>query len=167
MTTTALEGCRVIEIGRTAAAIAGRMLAGLGAEVIKIEPPGGDPSRHPREMTGLGVNQQRLSYEWLAFNVGKRSVVIDLNSLAGRDNFQELAGSASIVLTDFQAIDIALNDTLQSLGRAVNSGLVWTEIWPYGREEPHCFYPRLPWSRTSGNSLQVRVSRSSAGAFGR
>lgn len=137
-TTQALDGCRVLELSHSCAAITGRILADLGAEVIKIEPPGGEPARFA-EPTAAGG--ERVSYFWLAFNVGKRSIVIDLETELGRAEFAALAKTADIVVTDFQRMDIATNDALGAIARAANPGLVWTEIWPYGRGEPHQSYP--------------------------
>lgn len=134
-----LSGYRVLELSHAAGAVAGRVLADLGADVIKIEPPQGESSRHLEPC--IEAEGERLSYFWLAFNVNKRSIAIDLESDAGRLEFAALVRSADIVVTDFQRMDIARNDALAALARSHNPDLIWTEIWPYGRGEPHQSYP--------------------------
>ena len=138
--TGALQGCRVLELSHFAGAVAGRILADLGAEVIKIEPPGGERARFEEPTTQL-LSGERLSFAWLAFNIGKRSIVVDLESEVGRQDFIALAKSADVVITDFQRMKVAENDRLAALARQANPSLVWTEIWPYGRGAPHQDYP--------------------------
>ncbi|HWC81711.1 MAG TPA: CoA transferase [Pseudonocardiaceae bacterium] len=135
-----LSDCRVLELSHSAAAVAGRTLADLGAEVIKIEPSGGERARRS-EPTVPAVDDEQISLFWLAYNVSKKSVCLDLNDLRGRDLFVRLARSADIVVTDFQRLDIDENDELAALARAANPRLVWTEIWPFGRGEPHERWP--------------------------
>ncbi|MFI5960329.1 CaiB/BaiF CoA transferase family protein [Cryptosporangium sp. NPDC051539] len=127
----ALEGCRVLELSHLAAAVAGKTLADLGADVVKIEPRGGEDARRaePTDADGRGL-------EFLAFNGNKRSVTLDLGSEAGREIFARLARTADIVLTDWERIsDPAEADALRLLATDANPALVWCEIWPYGRGE--------------------------------
>ena len=81
----ALEGVRVLELGT---AIVGpycaQNLADLGAEVVKIEPPGGDPVRL---LAGFAPNESKLFH---TLNRGKRSVVLDLRGEAGREAVRRL-----------------------------------------------------------------------------
>lgn len=135
----ALQGCRVLELSHSAGAVAGRILADLGADVIKIEPPGGEPGRFEPPLGKCAKDTPALF--WLSFNVGKRSIAIDLETATGRNEFAALAKTADIVITDFQRLDIAQNDALAELARTANPQLIWTEIWPYGRGEPYQNYP--------------------------
>ena len=70
---SALAGCRVLEISADAGAVAGRILADLGADVIKIEPPDGEPARQSGPTIALKDGSRASSY-WLAMNLNKRSV---------------------------------------------------------------------------------------------
>ena len=89
-----LDGLRVIEFSHMVMGpTCGMILADLGAEVIKIEPPGGDKTRR---MTGVGVGFFRT------FNRNKLSVVLDIDSPAGRDTAIELIGRSDIVLENFR-----------------------------------------------------------------
>ena len=136
----ALRGLRVLEIADLAGAVAGKTLADLGAEVIKIEPPGGEPARFRNPCAKL-KDGSSLSYDWLAYNVGKASVCIDLATAAGEQAFAELAACADIVVCDFQRLTLRDMDRLAAIARAKNPDLVWTEILPFGRGQPHESYP--------------------------
>jgi crotonobetainyl-CoA:carnitine CoA-transferase CaiB-like acyl-CoA transferase len=99
VTSTALDGLRVVEIGHgIAGPYAGRLLADLGAEVIKIERPnGGDPMRSRAPFAaGPDGAQRSVLFEYL--NWGKRSVRADLRTASGRERVSELVASADIVL---------------------------------------------------------------------
>ncbi|MEI6537670.1 MAG: CoA transferase, partial [Verrucomicrobiaceae bacterium] len=130
-----VQGLRVIEISQAAASVAGRYLADLGAEVIKIEPEDGEASRRVEPLLDL-PNGESVSSFWLAFNVGKKSVCVDLETAQGQAQFVELARSADIVITDFERLTARDSDDLAALARAANPALVWTEIWPFGRGQP-------------------------------
>jgi crotonobetainyl-CoA:carnitine CoA-transferase CaiB-like acyl-CoA transferase len=94
----ALAGVRVLDCSRVLAGpYAGRLLADLGAEVLKLEPPAGDESREvapkrDRGMSGL--------YTWA--NVGKRNVCLDLARPEGRAVAQELAARCDAVIENFR-----------------------------------------------------------------
>lgn len=138
--TAPLNGCRVLEISHSAAAVSGRILADLGAEVIKIEPPGGEAARRQEPLAQL-TNGERVSFFWLAFNVSKCSIAIDLADEQGRVEFAALCRTADIVVSDFQRMDVATADALATIARDANPAIVWTEIWAYGRGAPHENYP--------------------------
>ncbi len=88
----ALEGIRVIEAGTgIGPSYAGRLLAGLGADVIKLEPPDGDPLRREGPFPG-DVPDPEKSGLFLHLNTGKRSVV------GGSDELRRLLGSADVAL---------------------------------------------------------------------
>jgi crotonobetainyl-CoA:carnitine CoA-transferase CaiB-like acyl-CoA transferase len=128
----ALSGCRVLEIGDMASAVAGRILADLGADVIKVEPTGGEPARRTEPTLAL-KDGSRLSASWLAFNVSKRSVCIDLDTPAGERDFSALARTADIIITDFQRVSTRESDRLADIAMTANPAVVFTEVWPFGR----------------------------------
>ncbi len=136
----ALAGVRVLELSGGAAAVTGRILADRGAEVVKVEPPGGEPARTAAPVAELS-NGERLGLHWLAFNLSKHSVTLDLDSPQGRAGWLALVDGADIVLTDCQRFTLAEADALAAEARARNPGLIWTEIWPFGRGEPFEGYP--------------------------
>lgn len=71
-----LDGIRVIDIADEQAEYAGLLLSGLGAEVIKIEPPGGNPTRRIGPFSEDSDDPERSLFFW-QYNRGKRSVVLD------------------------------------------------------------------------------------------
>ncbi|RDI17709.1 crotonobetainyl-CoA:carnitine CoA-transferase CaiB-like acyl-CoA transferase [Pseudacidovorax intermedius] len=89
-----LTGLRVLEFTHMVMGpTCGMILADLGAEVIKIEPPGGDKTRR---LPGLGIGFFR------SFNRNKKSVVLDITTEAGRQTAAELIGTCDVVLENFR-----------------------------------------------------------------
>ena len=93
-TSLPLEGIRVVEFTHMVMGpTCGMILADLGAEVIKVEPPGGDKTR---KLPGLGIGFFRT------FNRNKKSVVLDLESAAGRADALALIGASDVLLENFR-----------------------------------------------------------------
>ena len=89
-----LDGVRVIEFTHMVMGpTCGLILADLGAEVIKIEPPGGDKTR---KLPGLGIGFFR------SFNRNKKSVVLDINTPEGHATAVELIGQCDVMLENFR-----------------------------------------------------------------
>ncbi|MES3000688.1 MAG: CoA transferase [Pseudomonadota bacterium] len=130
-----LTGLRVVEFADESAEYAGLLLAGLGAEVVKIEPPGGSPTRQ----IGPFHNDTRDSNGSLFFwshNRGKSSVVLDLASDAGRRDTLDLIATADVLLDSSRG---RLNDAL-GLSRAALQdrfpALVVARMTPFGDVGP-------------------------------
>lgn len=90
-------GLRVVEIGAESIEYAGLVLAGLGAEVIKIEPPEGAPSRRIGPFYGDVVDPERSIHYW-TFNRGKKSIVLDPEQPEDLETARGLLATADIVL---------------------------------------------------------------------
>ena len=89
-----LTGVRVVEFTHMVMGpTCGMILADLGAEVIKVEPPGGDRTR---KLPGLGIGFFR------SFNRNKMSVVLDINTTEGLENAVELIGQCDVLLENFR-----------------------------------------------------------------
>ncbi|HSP99083.1 MAG TPA: CoA transferase, partial [Candidatus Dormibacteraeota bacterium] len=131
----ALAGLRVVDLTDESGHLAGRILADLGAEVLKIEPPGGDAARRRGPFLG-GEPHPDAGAQWLARNLGKRSVVLDLDAGADRERLQALLRAADVLL------ETCAPDARERLGlgaealRALNPRLVACAITPYGRSGP-------------------------------
>ena len=93
---SALEGVRVIDLTDELGAYASRLLADLGAEVIRVEPPGGSRTRHIEPL--VDVDGEPVSAFELFVNAGKKSVVIDTAEAAGIAQLEALVASADIVI---------------------------------------------------------------------
>jgi crotonobetainyl-CoA:carnitine CoA-transferase CaiB-like acyl-CoA transferase len=127
----ALEGIRVLDLADRSAALAGRILADLGAEVILVEPPGGNPIRRlaPFLHDEPGP-EQSLAHQY--FNANKRSVVLDLGTADDKARFQALVAAADVI------IDTAAPGRLDDLGlghhdlRAHNPALIQVSVTPFG-----------------------------------
>ena len=91
-----LSPYRVLDLTDSRAELGPLILAGLGADVIKVEPPGGSASRHETPLdSALPAGMQSLRFH--AFNRGKRSIMLDLDSTSGRAQFLRLVASADFV----------------------------------------------------------------------
>src|SRR5262245_53946936 len=93
-----LAGVRVVELGVwVAGPAAGGILADWGADVVKIEPPQGDPARMFGRMLGV---EDGSSPPFEMDNRGKRSIVLDLTTESGRETVRELLSGADVFLTN-------------------------------------------------------------------
>ncbi|MBI5501341.1 MAG: CoA transferase [Deltaproteobacteria bacterium] len=114
---------------------ASRILAELGADVVKIEPPGGDPARHyPPHRGGVG-------HLHLLLNAGKKSVVLDLKLPADRDAFLGLVRGADVLIESWRpGVAERLGLDYPALS-AVNPRLVACSITGWGHEGPRRLLP--------------------------
>ncbi|MER6053467.1 CoA transferase, partial [Streptomyces sp. NPDC001793] len=125
-----LAGLVVLEAGRRIQApLAAHLLGLLGAEVIRIEPPGGDPLR------GMPPTCSGLSARWLALNRGKKAVEIDIKSASERRRLREMAAGADVFLHNWapgKAEQLGLDSAALSVA---NPGLVYAYTSGFGDRE--------------------------------
>lgn len=130
-----LEGIRVVEVAAwTFVPVAGAMLADMGAEVIKVEPPTGDPQRGLLNMLNRETKGPNPYVE--IPNRGKRSITIDLKNEAGLETLYHLVKSADVFLTNYlpelrTKLKIDVDDI-----RAVNPDIVYTRGSGWGADGP-------------------------------
>lgn len=131
----ALGHLRVLDLGGPTPQFATRLLGDLGADVIKIEPPGGDPLRNEAPFAGNTPDPER-SIPFISDNHNKRSVILDLETDDGRDALRRLAATADVIVECFDRT--YLDD--RGIGYAdlsvANPGLIHAAISPYGRTGP-------------------------------
>jgi crotonobetainyl-CoA:carnitine CoA-transferase CaiB-like acyl-CoA transferase len=134
----ALTGIRVLDVAAPLGAYVGRLLGDLGADVIKIEPPGGDPGRHLAPF--LTAGQERLSLAFLQANLNKRSIILDLNQPQDQERFRTLAARADVVMSTESVQTWAARGI--DLDRLATDfpGLVWTAMTPFGLSGPYSAY---------------------------
>ncbi|MEM6581377.1 MAG: CaiB/BaiF CoA-transferase family protein [Pseudomonadota bacterium] len=131
-----LEGIRVIEMGQLLAGpFTGTILAYFGAEVIKVEPPGGDPIRGWREVR----DGTSLWYRSLGRN--KKSVTLDLKSEQGRGLAKKLLDTADVVVENFRPGLMEKWDMGPEQMKVSNPGLVYARISGYGQTGPYAAKP--------------------------
>jgi len=136
----ALTHIRVIEVGDIPASYTTRLLADLGADVIKVEPPGGDPNRMLPPFAGAIEDRER-SLTFINANTNKRSIVLDLQgNPEDRDVFGKLLASAQLF------VETTPLGELEALGfnderlTEINSELVTVSLTPFGRSGPYRHY---------------------------
>jgi len=130
--TGALDGIRVLELARFQAGPRGGMLLGdLGADVIKIEPPGGEETRrHPPMVRGQSVY-------FSVYNRGKRSLCLDLRHPKGKEVFAALVPKADVVLENFRpGVMAAMGFDYERL-RALNASIILTSVSGFGQYGPY------------------------------
>lgn len=129
--TKSLDGLRVLDVTQVMAGpFCAMMLADLGADVVKVEPPAGDSTR---QMPGA-VDTDSPSFN--AVNRGKRSIVLNLKTPEGRDVFTRLARSTDILIENYRpGVMASLGLDYQTLS-AQNAGLIYASISGYGQTGP-------------------------------
>jgi crotonobetainyl-CoA:carnitine CoA-transferase CaiB-like acyl-CoA transferase len=133
-----LDGVKVIELGHmVSAAYATKLMADLGAEVIKVEEPGGDVARQ-RGPFPNGVPDPEQSGLFLYLNTNKHSVVLDLPG--ERQTLLELVAEADIVLHNYAPARMAGLGLDYASFRARNPRLVMCSVTPFGLSGPHKDY---------------------------
>ena len=122
-----LAGIRVIEFSQVVAGPScGRVLAELGADVIKVEPPEGDPYRN----TGTVVPNEGKRFQSL--NLGKRSIVVDLSKLEGQAVVQRIAKTADVLVINYRhGVADRLGIGYETLSK-INPGLIYCRITGFG-----------------------------------
>jgi benzylsuccinate CoA-transferase BbsE subunit len=136
---SALDGVRVLDLAGPRGVYCGKLLADLGADVIRVEPPAGDASRRIAPFYQDEPGLERSLFHW-HFNANKRGITLDLSTTDGRALFTRLAASAAIVIESFQP------GYLDSLGigyetlRGANPRLVLVSITPFGQDGPYRDY---------------------------
>jgi crotonobetainyl-CoA:carnitine CoA-transferase CaiB-like acyl-CoA transferase len=131
---SALEGIRVLELAGEPIAFAGKLLADMGADVILIEPPHGDPSRNYPPYLDDKSGPDRSLY-WWHYHTSKRGIVLDLDSEDARNNFRRLVATADVLLESEPP------QRLASLGldypdlKQLRGDLIHVAMTPFGRND--------------------------------
>ena len=146
----ALADLRVLDLSTPLAEATGRILADLGAEVIKIEPPGGcearfappfsldgraPSARHAYKNELLGGDPE-ASLFWRAWGQGKKSVVLDLDAGSDREKFLALVDTADILIESFTPGVMDAMGLGAATLRARNPMLLYVTVSPFGQTGP-------------------------------
>jgi len=131
-----LEGLRVIEMGQLLAGpFTGTILAYFGAEVIKVEPPGGDPVR------GWRLVRDGTSLWYRSLGRNKKSVTLDLKSTRGRELAGQLIDTADVLVENFRPGLMEQWGLGPEQVKQTNPGLVYARISGYGQTGPYASKP--------------------------
>ena len=136
---SALEGIRVLDLTETRGLYAAKVLADLGADVVKIEPPQGAQSRKIGPFKD-DVPSLETSLYYVNFNTNKRGITLDINSPRGRELFSQLVSRADVLIDDcavgfMQQIGLSY-ESLQKL----NPRLVMASATGFGQSGPYSAY---------------------------
>ena len=130
---------RVLDLTDDKAFICGRALSDFGAEVIKVEKPGGDPSRLKGPFYKDEFDPEK-NLTWFAFNSNKKGITLDIESAQGKELFLKLVKTADVVVESFA---VGYLDKIglgyEGLSR-VNPGIILTSISGFGQEGPYRDY---------------------------
>jgi len=132
---SALAGLRVLEIADESGAYCGKLLADLGADVVKVEPPGGDPSRTFPPFVDDRPGENR-SFFFQYMNTNKRSLVLDLDDPAACDRLRQLSMTADLVIETLPPGALAARGLAWSVLQRDNPALVMTSITGFGQTGP-------------------------------
>jgi len=131
-----LEGYRALDLTDEKGFLCGKILAELGVDVVKIEKPGGDPSR----LTGpfwLDQREPNKSLYWFAYNSSKRGITLNLDNEEGKRLFRDLVKTADFVIESFAPGEMdGLGFGYQDLAR-IKKDMILTSISPFGQKGPY------------------------------
>lgn len=136
---SALSDLRVLDLTDLKGALCAKLMGDMGADVVKIEPPNGDPTRHIGPFLDAGQDG-RPSLLYCFYNTSKRGVTLDIHRPAGQALFKRLVPHVDVVVESFPP------GTLDALGlgydilAGLNPRLVLTSITPFGQSGPYATY---------------------------
>jgi crotonobetainyl-CoA:carnitine CoA-transferase CaiB-like acyl-CoA transferase len=129
---SALQGLRILELSNERLAFAGKLLADMGADVVLIEPPGGDPARSYAPFLDDQPGPDR-SLWWWHHHTSKRGVVLDLDTAEDRARFRRLVAGADILLESEPGARLADLGLDYADLRAIRPDLIHVSMTPFGR----------------------------------
>lgn len=147
-----LSHLRVLDLAEGGCEICGKIFGDLGADVIKIEPPGGSPSRRIGPFY-KDIPDAEKSLFWFAYNTSKRGITLNLESADGQPIFKRLAKTADFIIESFRP------GFLDSLGigyqalKKLAPGVILTSITPFGQTGPKAHYASsdlIAWAASGG-----------------
>jgi len=134
-----LNDCRALDLTDENGFLCGKILADLGVDVIKVEKPGGDPSRRTGPSWADTPHPEKSLY-WFAYNSNKRGITLDIESNDGREILKKLAKTTDFVIESF------LPGFMDSLGFGystlsdIKKGIILASITPFGQAGPYKNY---------------------------
>jgi crotonobetainyl-CoA:carnitine CoA-transferase CaiB-like acyl-CoA transferase len=135
MTQGLLAPYRVLDLTDEKGFLCGKTLADLGAGVIKVERPGGDPSRNIEPFYHDTADSEKSLY-WFAYNVNKRGITLDIETNDGKEIFKKLVKTADFVIESFppgymDGLGLGYSNLAE-----INPRIIVTSITPFGQKGP-------------------------------
>ena len=119
--------------------LCGKILADLGADVIKIERPGGDPSRRIGPFWGDIADPEKSLY-WFAYNSNKRGITLNIETADGKEIFKKLVKTSDFVIESFPPGYMETLGLGYSTLSNIKDGIILTSITPFGQTGPYRDY---------------------------
>ena len=145
---SALSPYRVLDLTEGGSSLGPRMLGDMGADVIRVEPPGGSPTRRTPPFLG-GDEHTKSSVLWAGLNFNKRGITLDVANSEGNALLKRLIETADFLFESFEP------GYLDALGlgydglKTISPGLVMVSITPFGQTGPYAHYKGpdiVPWA---------------------
>lgn len=134
-----LSGLKVIDLGDEKASFCSRLLADMGARVVKVEKPGGDESRWYAPFLGNDPDPEKGLYFWY-HNLNKQSITLDLGREADCSKLKRLAQGADVLVESFAPGYLAERGLGYPALRQLNPGLVYASVTGFGQSGPYRHY---------------------------
>jgi len=136
---TYLDGIRVLEIGDEQGEYCGRVLAGMGADVVRMEPVGGERTRSYGPFHEDEPDRNRSLHFW-HYNLGKRSIELDVDSADGQADLAALVATADVVIDSRSVGYLEARGGGYEIWERSNPGLIYVKITPFGSTGPWAGY---------------------------
>ena len=130
-----LAGLRILELADEQGQFCGKLLGDLGADVVKIEPPGGERNRHVGPFLDDIPHPERSLSFWY-YNTSKRGITLNLETADGRQLFRRLAAASDVILETFRPGFLASQGLGYESLRKPNSRLIMCSLTPFGQTGP-------------------------------
>ena len=134
-----LSPYRVLDLTTERGLLCGQMLADLGADVIKVEPPGGSSARNIGPFYKDAPHPDRSLY-WWAYNRNKRAITLDLERDAGRDLLLRLVERADFLIESHNPGYLPQHNLGFADLAKINPALIYVSITPFGQDGPKASY---------------------------
>jgi crotonobetainyl-CoA:carnitine CoA-transferase CaiB-like acyl-CoA transferase len=134
-----LSPYRVLDLTNERGLICGKLLGDLGADVVKIEKPGGDPARSIGPFYNDIPDPEKSLY-WWAFNINKRGITLDIETVDGQAIFNRLVRNADVVLESFDPGYMEKLGLEYSALARINPQVIMTSISGFGQTGPYKDY---------------------------
>ncbi len=136
---TALSDLRILDLTDIKGALCAKLFGDMGADVIKIEPPGGDAMRSIGPFLDHTPHHDRSLLYWF-YNTSKRGVTLDLQKPGGQELFKQLVTTVDVVIESFAPGTLEKLDLGYEKLKRLNPQLVLTSITPFGQTGPYRDY---------------------------
>ena len=130
---------RILDLTDHKGLYCGQLLGDLGADVIKVERPGGDPARNIGPFYHDTPDHEKSLF-WLAHNTSKRGITLNIETADGKDIFRELVKTADVVLESFPPGYMDKLGLGYSELEKINPRVIMTSITPFGQQGPYKDY---------------------------